>query len=132
MTTKKTTKKSVKPTLIIDATECVTADDVVFAFAKAKMKKYLTKSEIGSVFDAAYDLIFDAMIDQVSCIANSIMAHHNTIHFDGEKIVMLNLTKYDIQDDERFECYSDGKTAISKIKKPNVFKRFWNWITRKK
>lgn len=80
---KKSTKKFT-PAITVDLTNCTSAADVYYAFAKAKMNKHLMHSEIES---------------------------------------FVNHTSYPVYITVYEECKCN-------VKKPNVFKRFWNWLTK--
>lgn len=82
MATKKT--KKFVPTITVDLTNCVDASDVYYAFAAAKAKKYMTKTEIDSFIDHNKEYVY---IVQYKC-------------------------------------------ATCTEKKPNIFKRFWRWLTK--
>lgn len=121
-------KKKFKPVYTVDITKCSTEKDVLDAFCLAKMKAFFTTDQKEHMVN---DIINDSIL--IACDAMvSLFGDYNTIHFDGEDLIRMNLKKYDIEDDEKFECDAQGVTNIVKVKKPNVFKRFWNWITRKK
>lgn len=125
MNTKKNTKKTVKPTIVVDLTKCTTPEDVQMAFINAKIKHVLTKSE----FEIFLNNLAERAGDVIGMIVAGMFGDYNTIHFDGEKFINMNLISYDIEDGEKFECDAKGNASI---KKPNAIKRFWNWITRKK
>lgn len=114
--TKKVTKKAFKPAYIVDLTNANTAEDTIFAFAWAKMKNVLTDTEIEAVIAATMENTF-AMLEAT---ANSVMN--------------VNKAVYDISNGASLIINKDGVRLEEpkKEKKPNVFKRFWNWITCKK
>lgn len=86
MAKNKTTKKFVKPTVIVDVTECKSIADVYAKSAETVLEHYCSISEA------------DAFINK-----------------RGVTITFITC-----------DC-----PECTHIKKPNVFKRFWNWITRK-
>lgn len=104
---KKTNKKN---EVIVDLTN-VTLDDVYKVFAIAK---------------------FNTMRPaQRECVANNAVSEH----FDNLRKEVDNyfadMEKTQCENCARCECYHEVKPE-TKVKKPNIFRRFWNWITRKK
>lgn len=116
--TKKTTKKTVIPTpdYVIDITNDLTVEDVNRSIAEAKVDYYFTSDNIGGIVDTILDGMF---------ANNNLVAKLS----DGERIaanVEFHPLGYAVM-------ITPKGTAVNVVKKkPNVFKRFWNWITRKK
>lgn len=109
--TKKVTKKTVKkvePKFIVDLTDIDDPRDVWVRFGLAKQNAGLpmTKTE------------FEAIIDKVADIATELVYCK----------MILASTPIEINGDDKLVFDSKGKFHV---KKPNIFKRFWNWITRK-
>lgn len=95
--------------MIVDLTN-VTLDDVYKVFAIAKFNTMRSA--------------------QRECIANNAV----TEYFDNlRKDIddrLADMEKSECEYCTKCECCSECKSEV-KTKKPNVFKRFWNWITRK-
>lgn len=104
----KKTKKSTKPTCIVDLTNVETLTDVFAAFGIAKQKAGIpiTEDELGAIIDKTIDLTEQAISEKIA----------------------LNTKKVKIEKDEKIIFDANGNYTI---KKPNIFKRFWNWITKK-
>ena len=112
-TVKKTTKKNVKPEFIMNCVTNVTPKQLYNEAVEAKVRagKAITKDELEFVKDATIAETIDEMANVAVDAVLSIP--HQTIEIkNGEKLVF------------------DEKGNVS-VKKPNVFKRFWNWVTRK-
>lgn len=101
--TKKSTKKATTfiPMYVIDLTRCTSVEDVVKQFAINKILCTLNVAELES--------FVDTVIDLYSCA------------------VEAKSTKLDLTNGNKYIISSDG----IELKKPNIFTRFWNWITRK-
>lgn len=94
-------KVEVKPVITVDITDCTTIEDLVAAMANAKIEAGVSVSRI------EVETLIQAAIDEAV-----------------EEVLS------DLFDD--FECpVIIEEQDIEPEKKPNVFKRFWNWITRK-
>jgi len=96
--------KKFKPAYTVDITNCNDERDVIVEFAKAKVSAGLpiTKTE----YNASVLSIAQKILDGVAVATKAAALFAETI---------LNSVK-----------------NTEAEKKPNVFKRFWNWITRKK
>lgn len=107
--TKKTTKKTVSPKFIVDLTKAECANDVFAQFAVAKQEAGLpmTENEFNAVVLASGLMAVEALGEAINKVSKEIEIKN------GEKLVF------------------DAKGNF-KVKKPNIFRRFWNWITRKK
>ena len=110
MKTTKTTKKTVKPAFTVDMTGCETVDDLIIAIADAKLDAGLciSKKEFETILGAILEDTIEDVIDEL---------------FDGHNALIIN-------EDGEVEALDAFKFEV-KEKKPNVFKRFWNWLTRK-
>lgn len=109
--TKKVTKKAVKkvePKFIVDLTTVENPMDIYVKFGLAKQNAGLpmTKAE------------FEAIVDKVADLTSEIIYCK----------MLLASTPIEINGDDKLVFDSKGKFQV---KKPNIFKRFWNWITRK-
>jgi hypothetical protein len=114
--TKKVTKKTVKefkPAFVADLTDAESMTDVYVAFGLAKQDAGLPIS----------DVELDAIIDKTIEISVRELTKMSKEAFDKATHIVS------ITGDEKLVFDADGGF---KVKKPNVFKRFWNWITRKK
>lgn len=102
-------KKNFKPEFIVDLTDVKDTNDlyVRFALAKHNAKIAMTDTELEAFFQYA----IDGTVKCLKEIASEIPCHRVNIK-DGEKII--------------FDAYGNVK-----VKKPNIFVRFWNWIRRK-
>lgn len=110
--TKKTvkTKKNVP---VVDITMCEDATDVYAAFGKTKVEKGLPISDVE--LDAIVTNFVDATVA-------SMFTWNNTVMLDKTgKYVKMNLTEYVAEN-----------VPEQPKKKPGIFKRFWNWLIRKK
>lgn len=127
----KTTKntKTVKkidftPKYVIDITMCNTLEEVLATIA-------------------TYKLFYDEEVSDVQMIAlldyvrNGVLEIADMVLADNEIIVKdPYVNRHRIASVKQY-ARQTGETAIItdkdvKIKKPGIFKRFWNWITRKK
>lgn len=114
---KKTTKKSTFiPSYTIDVTNVNTLDDVKQAIASTKLYYYLTNDDINAIIDMMFNALLEdnnalLRLPSGECVICNV--NFNTV---GNTVVLT----------------SEGTTITVVKKKQNVFKRFWNWITRKK
>lgn len=112
-TVKKTTKKNVKPDFIMNCVTNVTPKQLYNEAVEAKIRagKAITKDELEFVKDVT---IADTIDEMANVAVEALLSMpRQTIEIkNGETLVF------------------DEKGNV-KVKKPNVFKRFWNWITRK-
>lgn len=86
-----------------------------------------------------YDFSKDGLTDSYKTIA---LTKYNNMHCWEQSIISDNAVDTFFKkmtaaiNDEYADYPSTEHVAINKVavcnKKPNVFKRFWNWITRKK
>lgn len=122
-------KKNIKnatfiPAYVIDITKAKTADDVMLAVIGAKLSVMFTENDI------------DALIDTVVIKTYHMVNEEWAQCMDDTKDALMNgdfakcdmkLSRFD-SDIEKIVISNNG----IKIKKANIFKRFWRWITRKK
>ena len=112
----KTTKNKTKPTFVVDFTNISNVNEISAKIARAKVDAGipLTKDDLTNVIESAIDdfvaELYEAGI--VELAGNVISPKHVSIDFTG---------MFDCPNCENCEC-----------KKPNIFKRFWNWLTHKK
>ena len=105
--------KNIKPVYVVDITSCKNANDVIYMFAYEKVNAGLPitmleyKTSIKSYTDN-----YKALEEIVhECFDKAV----NTVSVIADKL-----------------CSMNTKTNNTEVKKPNVFKRFWNWLTNKK
>lgn len=105
--------KNIKPVYVVDITSCKNANDVIYMFTYEKVNAGLPitmleyKTSIKSYTDNYKTLkdIFNECFDEAV----------NTVSAITDK-----------------SCGIYTKPNNTEVKKPNVFKRFWNWLTNKK
>ena len=116
------TKKSTKNVITVDLTNVHTPEEVIVEFVKAKLaaSDNLTKSEINIYNDTIVNETVGEMINQMFTDNNAILYANGKLH-------KLYMKEFVVENDNKLEISKDGV----KVKKPNIFKRFWNWITRK-
>lgn len=95
-------KKKFKPLFTVDVTNCNDDRDIVVEFTKAKVRAGLPITE--------YEFN--------TCISRTISMFEDALNSMSFEL--------DVPD------VPDVPDMIFVKKKPNIFKRFWNWITRKK
>lgn len=116
------TKKSTKNVITVDLTNVHTPEEVIVEFVKAKLaaSDNLTKSEINIYNDSIVNETVGEMINQ-------LFTDNNAVLYANGKLHKLSMKEFIVENDNKLEISKDGV----KVKKPNIFKRFWNWITRK-
>lgn len=97
------TTKALKPKYIADLTKVQTHEDIYLSVVRAKVNRgiKITPYEFNAVISNAIDQAVMLTFQTLMCSA-----------FIGG----LERAIY---------------STIAKINKPNIFKRFWNWVTRK-
>ena len=111
--TKKTTKKTVQPEFIMNCVDNTTPAELYNEVVSAKVRagKPITTEELELAkeheVNKSIDVIAAATMD---CFMN---LPHKEIEINGDEKLIF-----------------DAKGNF-RVKKPNVFKRFWNWIRRK-
>ena len=107
-TTKKT-KKVAKPAFIVNLTKADSATEVYAQFALAKQEAGLpiSSEEFNAVMLVSAMVAIDALGEAIDKVSKQI----------------------EIKNDEKLVFDAKGHFIV---KKPNIFRRFWNWITRKK
>ena len=106
---KKTAKRVKKPLYVIDITECELVEGIIYTTILTKINNdiEITDEELTTVVSILWDNVIDRMFNGAS-----ILYMHNDGLIEriyNNRVIVVKNTK----------------------KKPNVFKRFWNWITRK-
>lgn len=109
MSTKKMKKNDKSKKIVIDLTKIIQVTDPYKCVALAKFNT-MSDVEMNIIRDYAVNAYFAQVADEI----NSAMADYMA-DLENNKIRL---------EDPCEEC-------ICK-KKPNIFKRFWNWVTRKK
>lgn len=113
--TKKITKTTRKPVsgVITNGLDCDTVTDLYYDYYRAKVRagKPITIEELDFIEEVAVNTFLDkvtnAFVDTIlSCPCQTIEVK------SGEKLV--------------FDAEGNAR-----VKKPNIFKRFWNWVTGK-
>ena len=104
------TKKEKKPAFIVDLTNVETPNDIFVQFGLAKQRAGLsmTDAELTAIYERAIEFGIDTAIAGLMTIP-----HKEYVVENGNKLIL-------------------DEFGNAKIKKPNIFKRIWRWITRKK
>ena len=108
--TNKKVTKTVKPAFIVDLTNVETPDELYAAFGLAKQDANLPMTD-----------------DELVAIVN--IAINTTLSVLQDTFKKLPYKEYNITNGEKLIFDENGNV---KVKKANIFRRFWNWITRKK
>lgn len=108
--TVKKTEKVKKPAFIVDLTNVETPNDIYVQFGLAKQRAGLamTDDELIAIYTRAIEFGVDTAIAGLMTVP-----HKEYVVENGAKLIL-------------------DEFGNAKIKKPNMFKRFWRWITRKK
>lgn len=117
-TTSKQTKKTVKPAYIVDLVGVDSEYDVALRFALCKYENNVsnfTTSDINAIKE------YIKYLSMTYALAQLINAQEVYVLGCGVSFVTEKIGH------QITEC----KIRLRE-KKPNIFKRFWNWITRKK
>lgn len=124
---KKTNKTKAKSLFTVDLTYVENVRDIYSEFGIAKQKAGLamTKREFGNII--ARVISYTSEIQYCMDIAFHFKDNNGLILEDGV-FKPINIKSVEVRDDEML-VIKKGKGAVKKI---NIFKRFWNWITRKK
>ena len=110
---KKPVKKTVKPVVVTNLTNVETVNDLYREHIRAKVRagKPITTEEL----ELAEDYAVTEAIDD---LASSVV----------ETFLSIPYTQFEVKDGEKLVFDENGKVSI---KKPNIFKRAWNWLRRK-
>lgn len=120
--------KLVKKYVIVDLTNVKNPCDVYAAFVEAKCGvEPITKEEMFNYAMYVTELMnstivksCDRLIDYIDALFDVIERTHDIPEDDEEVEDECELKREEPEEKKKVE------------KKPNIFKRFWNWITRKK
>ena len=111
-----------KPVYVIDITNDTTVVDTIASVVLARARASLEISE---------NDLTDITVSTISTITNDIIAelfgNHNAVIKTNNGFKQIDLCMFEMKEDEQF-CLT---TDCAKIRKKNIFKRFWNWVTRK-
>lgn len=112
-TVKKTTKKTVKPDFVMNLTNIETPKQLYNEFIEAKVRsgKAITKEELEFVKDAT----IAETVDEMATVA-------------VDAILSMPRQTFEVKNGETLVFDEHGN---AKIKKPGLFKRFFNWLRRK-
>lgn len=115
--------KPVKKYVIVDLTNIESPSDVYAAFVEAKCGvEPITKEEMFNYAMHVTELMNSTIVKSCAFLMDYIDALIDTIE-----------SAYDNQEDpDDLVIKREGEEEEKVEKKPNIFKRFWNWITRKK
>lgn len=117
--------KPVKKYVIVDLTNVESPSDVYAAFVEAKCGvEPITKEEMFNYAMHVIELMNSTIVKSCASLMDYIDALIDTIE-----------SVYDNQedpDDLVIKREEEEEEEEKVEKKPNIFKRFWNWITRKK
>lgn len=116
--------KPVKKYVIVDLTNIESPSDVYAAFVEAKCGvEPITKEEMFNYAMHVTELMNSTVVKLCASLVDYFDAQIDTIE-----------SVYDNQEDpDDLVIKRKEKEEEEKVeKKPNIFKRFWNWITRKK
>lgn len=117
--------KPVKKYVIVDLTNIKNPCDVYAAFVEAKCGvEPITKEEMFNYAMYVTELMNSTIVKSCASLIDCLDVLIDTIE-----------SAYDNQEDPDLviKKREEEKEEEEKVeKKPNIFKRFWNWITRKK
>lgn len=115
--------KPVKKYVIVDLTNIERPSDVYAAFVEAKCGvEPITKEEMFNYAMHVTELMNSTIVKSCTFLMDYIDALIDKIEsaYDNQEDPDDLVIKREEEEEEKVE------------KKPNIFKRFWNWITRKK
>lgn len=118
--TKKVAKKEVtfEPKYIYDITCCESLEDILYVFGACNLFYGLPVSE------AMNEALIAGCKQDILTLAGMM--------FDGDILVRHDSAFVEPRIVNTVTLNKDEELKVTKKKKPNIFKRFWNWITRKK
>lgn len=121
--------KPVKKCVIVDLTNIENPSDVYAAFVEAKCGvEPITKEEMFNYAMHVTELMNSTIVK--SCVSLSKTQFYDNMDYIDALIDTIE-SAYDNQEDTD-DLVIKRKEEEKVEKKPNIFKRFWNWITRKK
>ena len=114
--------KPVKKYVIVDLTNVESPSDVYAAFVEAKCGvEPITKEEMFNYAMHVTELMNSTIVKSCASLIDYIDALIDTIE-----------NVYDNDDSDDLVIKREEEEEEKVEKKPNIFKRFWNWIIRKK
>lgn len=114
--------KPVKKYVIVDLTNVENPSDVYAAFVEAKCGvEPITKEEMFNYAMHVTELMNSNIVKSCASLVDYLDALIDTIE-----------SAYDSSEDDEMVDHEKKEKEEKVEKKPNIFKRFWNWITRKK
>lgn len=119
---RKISKTKAKSAFTVNLTNANSAKSIYkkFGFAKHKAGLKVSNRELSCMLDSVVDATMAKMLGWMFYKSNGII-------LEGEDLLKVQLSSYDIKDDEMI-VIKHGKVKIKKI---NIFKRFWNWLRGK-
>lgn len=116
-TKKTTTKKTCKPEYVIDLVGVYDEFSTAVEILMAKYEKGIT------TFTTSDLCTLQTLLNSVGALYtfDSLLSSNKTVLIGNGRIVVTDTSKVRVV-----------KPAVKTTKKPNIFKRFWNWLTRKK
>ena len=118
-TNKNTSKKAFKPAYVVDLTGVQSKEEATLRFA---LCKYENKIDNFSASDIQALSDYIAALSTVIAVGELINDDHIWIIGCGSVYVTPSVDGTIVK----------TEVKLKPMKKPNIFKRFWNWITRKK
>ena len=111
--TVKKTNKTVTPDFVMNLTNIDTVNDLYTEFIKAKVRngKVISVDELIYVIDKTITETIDEIASTVAELYSCIPCNTYEVK-DGAKLVF-------------------DENGNAKVVKPNIFRRFWNWLRRK-
>ena len=117
---KKTTKVA-KPKYVVDLTDVTGEYDTMLRFALCKYDNNAnTKNDLWVLKEYVKDLCFTYTISKMINMPILTTFGCGTMFVFGPFLSSIN------------DMCVEANLKVESTKKPNIFKRFWNWITRKK
>lgn len=114
--------KPVKKYVIVDLTNVESPSDVYAAFVEAKCGvEPITKEEMFNYAMHVTELMNSTIVKSCASLVDYLDALIDTIE-----------SACDSSEDDELIDRKEMEKEEKVEKKPNIFKRFWNWITRKK
>ena len=111
--TVKKTNKTVTPDFVMNLTNIDTVNDLYTEFVKSKVNagKSISKDELDYIINSEINKAIDATVTEIAVLCSSIPYKEYEVK-NGAKLV--------------FDDHGNAKVV-----KPNIFRRFWNWLRRK-
>lgn len=111
--------KKFKPVWTIDITGITDVNDIIneIVYAKVNNNIAISNAELNDIINNTIDLT----------VLTLFGGHNAVVKMPDGRIITTDMYEYSIDNSE--EVVIDGGSP--KIRKKNIFRRFWNWITRK-